>query len=263
MEIGATSTLFNACDNKAIDVVQKFSSLGFDYIELVSRTPKLVDTRKMIKALKQHNITVNSVCAWCDYRVQNPAHENPYVRKAYIDYLKDLVDLASNLKAKHIVTSAGVISGMSRAEAYQYCAECLREIGDYALPSDVRIAVEAINRFITNFINKTDQALELVKRVNQPIVGITLDTFHMNIEERSNEESIRKADKSLFHLHFADNNRLAPGLGNIDFKKIINALKTIDYAGNICLEIQALTDPMKEAEIGLNFVRRLTSSEEI
>lgn len=257
MKIGVTSFLLNACDYKVIEAVPKFSGLGFDFLEVVSRNPKLIDIEKFLKVLKKYNVAVYAVCAWCDYTFQNPAHESRYVRKAYKDYLKDLVDLASKVEAEIVVTSAGIIKGISRDVAYQYCAECFAEIGNYASTYGIKITVEAVNRFVTNFINRTDQALMLVEYVDNPSVGITLDTFHMNIEEKSIGNSILDAGKSLFHIHLADNNRLAPSLGHMNFQKIINSLKAINYKGNLSLEIQTISDPLKEAKLGLNFIRNL------
>lgn len=263
MKIGVTTSLFNVCDDEVVEVVPKFSGLGFDYIEVVSRNPKSIDIEKFLKVLEKYNVSVYAVCAWCNCTYQNPAHENRYVRKTYVDYMKDLVDLASNLGAKIIVTSAGIIKGISREEAYKYCAECLREIENYSSLHRIKIAVEAVNRFITNFINKTDQALKLIRYVDKPFIGITLDTFHMNIEEKSIDKSIIAAGKSLFHFHLADNNRLAPGLGHVDFTKIIDNLKEIGYEGNLSMEIQAIDDPVKEAKFGLNFIENILSSKKI
>jgi hypothetical protein len=81
-----------------MEVVPIFSSLGFDYIEIVSRDPRSVDIDR-------------------------------YVREPYVNYLQDLVDLAAGIGAKITVTSAGIIEGISREEAYKYCTECLQEIG--------------------------------------------------------------------------------------------------------------------------------------
>jgi sugar phosphate isomerase/epimerase len=260
MKLGITTSLFNACDNKIVEIIPTISSLGVDYIEVVLRDPRSIDIEKFSEILKRYDVSVYAVCAWCNYAYQNPAHYSRYVREAYVNYLNDLVDFAARVGAKIIVTSAGIIEGISREEAYEHCAKCLREIGNYSSSHGIRVGVEVVNRFITNFINRTDQALKLIKSVDDPFIGITLDTFHMNIEEKSIAESIRKAEKSLFHVHLADSNRLAPGLGHIDFNKIIDVLKEIDYKGNLSLEIQARDDPIREAKFGLDFMKNILSS---
>ena len=263
MKIGITSTLFGVCDNDVVKEVPRFSRLGFDYIEVVSRNPRSVDTEQLLGVLGKSDIKVCAICGWCNYLFQNPAHENRYVRRAYVDYVKDLVDLSSSVEAGLVVVSAGIFDKVGREKAYEFSAECLREIGTYASGFSIKIAVEAVSRFVTNFINRADQALKLVECVDNPSVGITLDTFHMNIEERSLADAIKQAEKSLFHMHLADNNRLAPGLGHIDFEEIIGQLEAIGYDGNLSLEIQGSDDPEKEAQFGLNFMKNIVKKERI
>jgi hypothetical protein len=56
----------------------------------------------------------------------------------------------------------------------------------------VRIAIEPLNRFETNFVNRHDQALLLAKEVG-PDVGVCLDIYHMNQEEADPLQAIRNA----------------------------------------------------------------------
>jgi D-psicose/D-tagatose/L-ribulose 3-epimerase len=51
----------------------------------------------------------------------------------------------------------------------------------------------------------------------------------MNIEEDNMYAAIKRAKDKLVGFHVADNNRMAPGMGTFDWKKIISTLKEIDY----------------------------------
>ena len=53
--------------------------------------------------------------------------------------------------------------------------------------------MESLNRFEGYMINECYEAIDYVKAVNKPNVKVMLDTFHMNIEEDSIIEAIRKA----------------------------------------------------------------------
>ena len=64
--------------------------------------------------------------------------------------------------------------------------------------------------------------------------GLLLDTFHMNIEEPSIEDSIRQTGDRIFHFHVADSNRWYPGAGHLDFRSILKALFATGYDG-FCL----------------------------
>jgi D-psicose/D-tagatose/L-ribulose 3-epimerase len=256
MKIGVTSYLLKACDDEIASSVPKLADLGFDFVEIVSRNPNKINTDAFRDILKS-NIPAYAILAWCDYTIQNPAHKSTYIRDSYQKYLENLVDLANNIGAGVVVTSAGTIQGLSHDEAYECCAECLANLAKYSATKNVKIAVEAVNRYVTNFINTAKQALRLIKMVDSPNIGVALDTFHMNIEEKSYEDSFDKVGKHLFHIHLADNNRLAPSLGHINFQEILDNLRNNNYQGDLSLEIQVLEHPLEEAKLGLNYVRDL------
>ena len=104
--------------------------------------------------------------------------------------------------------------------------------------------IEPINRYETNFINNAQQALELIDEINRPAVKLLVDTFHMNIEEVDLCETITKMNGALGYVHFADNNRLAPGKGHIDFPAIFKALINSNYHGFISAEILPMPDDL-------------------
>ena len=58
--------------------------------------------------------------------------------------------------------------------------------------------------------------LDFIGRIGGDNLGMLLDTFHMNIEEPSIEESIRRAGDRIFHFHYSDSNRWYPGAGHLD-----------------------------------------------
>lgn len=63
-----------------------------------------------------------------------------------------------------------------------------------------------------------------------------LDTFHMNIEEVSIGDAIRHAGNLLGHLHTGECNRMVPGKGRMPWREIGDALKDIEYDGNVVME---------------------------
>ena len=105
----------------------------------------------------------------------------------------------------------------------------------------MKLALEPLNRFETYFLNRHDQALALAAAVG-PDCGICLDTFHLNIEEKDMLGAIRAAKGKLVDFHVADNNRLACGMGALDWGKIIGTLKEIGYTGALTVEFVAPVD---------------------
>jgi D-psicose/D-tagatose/L-ribulose 3-epimerase len=112
----------------------------------------------------------------------------------------------------------------------------LREAGAYAAECGVRFAVEPLNRFETDFCNTGRQAVELVRQVGSPAVGVMLDTFHMNMEENDMPQAIRYAAPHLIHFQANENHRGYLGTGHLDWTAICRALFEVGYAGAITLE---------------------------
>lgn len=103
------------------------------------------------------------------------------------------------------------------------------------------LALEPLNRFETYFLNRADQALRLAQDVG-PDCGVCLDVFHMNIEEQDMFAAIRKVGKKLVDVHVAENNRLAPGMGNVDWRKFVATLREVGYQGALTMEAVAPVD---------------------
>jgi D-psicose/D-tagatose/L-ribulose 3-epimerase len=112
----------------------------------------------------------------------------------------------------------------------------LRALSKHAGDHGVVLGVEPLNRFETSVMNLTSQAIEVVDRVDHPACGIMLDTFHMNIEERSLGDAIRAAGARVRHVHACENDRGAPGSGNVPWQEVAQALRDIDYGGGVVIE---------------------------
>jgi sugar phosphate isomerase/epimerase len=107
--------------------------------------------------------------------------------------------------------------------------------------------------------HRVDQCLEFFERYRLESVRLLLDTFHMNIEERSIEEAIRLAGSRIGHVHAVDNNRGAPGDGHLDFRSIISALRDTGYDGYLSVETQPERKPYETARRGIDALRGIVA----
>ena len=123
-----------------------------------------------------------------------------------------------------------------RAAEWERCATSLREIAKSAETQGVTIALEPLNRFETDFMNLSEQAVRMVEDVGSPAVGILLDTFHMGIEEKNQADAIRRAGKYLKHFHTCENDRGTPGTGQVRWTEVRDALKSIGYDKIVAIE---------------------------
>jgi D-psicose/D-tagatose/L-ribulose 3-epimerase len=87
-----------------------------------------------------------------------------------------------------------------------------------------------------------------------------LDTFHMNIEEKSLGSAIRKAGKRMVHLHSCENDRGAPGSGNVTWGEVRAAVKDIGYDGPVVIE--SFTDKVKSIARAAAIWRSFESSQD-
>jgi hypothetical protein len=105
----------------------------------------------------------------------------------------------------------------------------------------VSIAIEPLNRFETNFLNRHDQALLLASEVG-PNCGVCLDAFHINIEEANLWQAILNTGKKLVAFHVADNNRMACGQGDYDWPRLVQTLHQAGYNNALTVEFVAPLD---------------------
>lgn len=100
----------------------------------------------------------------------------------------------------------------------------------------VPVAIEPLNRFETYFLNTVEDAARLCDAVDDPRIGILIDTFHANIEEKSIAGALRRAGRHLKHLHTCENDRGIPGSGNVDWPGFFRAVRDAGYDGWLTIE---------------------------
>lgn len=226
---------------------------GYDGIEFAAE-PYTLDAEECIRLMKKYDLNCRSLCGiFGEERDLTGSGESG---KAAVKYLKDSVDFAEKVGAKLIIVVPSPVGravkpeGISLEDLTGNAVGNIREAADYAQKKDIKFAIEAINRYETYFVNTLAKALEFVKKVNHPAVGIMADLFHMSIEESSITDSLYSISDYLLHVHIADNTREAAGMGSTDFKEVLRALKRIGYQGSLTMEFMyRLADPYSAKEV--------------
>jgi sugar phosphate isomerase/epimerase len=235
---------------QSIDRVARF---GYDAIELIGE-PDELDGDRIKKLADDAGIAVGSICSI--YTAERDlAHPDPEMRKKAVQYVKDVADLAAASGAPTIIaapTAVNKVRQLAPAEdERKWAIEGLREGGEYAASVGVNLTLECWNRYETYWLNRLDQGVELWREVGLSNGGVMGDTFHMNIEEDSIPDAIRRTGSLLNHIHLADTNRAAPGEGHMDFAPILQALAEIDYQGYLTFELlPASNDPFGVMQAG-------------
>lgn len=121
----------------------------------------------------------------------------------------------------------------------ELAADSLRKIAKSAEDYGVGINVEIVNRYESHIVNTAAQARKLLDQVKMPNAKMTLDSFHMNVEESSFINAILTAGDKLGHFHLMENHRGLLGTGHLPLNEIRDALKHIDYHGILTMECLA------------------------
>lgn len=210
--------------------VERIAKLGYNKIE-IQGSPEKYNTTTVRSLLQKHGIACwGSVTLMLEQR--NLLAKDKAQRKMSVQYVKDVVRMVSELEGNMVsvvpATVGKIIPDGKPEEEWEWAVEGMQEIYEYANEHKVLIGIEPINRFETYFINRGDQALALAKATGANC-GVCLDTFHMNIEEDDIYEAIKRVEGRLVGFHVADNNRMAPGMGTLNWTKIVETLTSINY----------------------------------
>lgn len=217
--------------------VQRLAKYGYTALEIQGE-PYKYDVDQVRTLLNNYGVRCwGSVTLMLDERSLLAKDGNQRARS--VAYVKDCIRMVSALDGEVISVVPGtvgkVVPDSTPEMEWDWCVAALKEINDYGRKWNVKIGIEPINRFETYFINRGAQALALAEAV-APDCGICLDIFHMNIEEDDLIQAIYEARGRLVNFHVADNNRMACGMGSIDWPVIIKALRKIGYDGALSVE---------------------------
>jgi D-psicose/D-tagatose/L-ribulose 3-epimerase len=111
-----------------------------------------------------------------------------------------------------------------------------RQAGDYASKHDVRIVLEAINRFECYFANTMDQLARDLDTVDHPAVTGMYDTFHANIEETDPVAAFTRNQRHISYVHISENDRGVPGRGHVPWAATFRAIKQSGFDGWLTIE---------------------------
>jgi sugar phosphate isomerase/epimerase len=228
--------------------MQAAAELGFDGVELNLLDSERLDQDEIQKEVRDLKLEVAAFGTGQSYFEDNLSLADTQldVQEKVRERLRGHIRFASKLGAKVILGSIrgklDTRSEESREAGYRIAVEAVRELATYANQFGVLLVVEPINRYETNFLNTIQETLAFINAVGHPNVGLLADTFHMNIEEPIMNDSLRSGRALLRHVHFADSNRYAPGMGHIDFAELVRSLKEMGYNGYASGEIIPVPD---------------------
>lgn len=242
MKFGINTFLFTSpFTNDSITLFPLFKKWGFDSVEIALEDAAHINPEIIKKALDENGLKCASICA-----AMGPGRDlrgTQEEQNTAIDYIKSILDIMPELDCPILV--GPLYSTVGRAEAIaeeQYKTQWdivvshLKMLSQYAGQLNVKLAIEPLNRYETDFINTCEQGLKMINDVNSEALMLHLDTYHMNIEEKDPAKSILNAGTKLGHFHACGCDRGTPGGDQINWGKISASLKQINYTGDVVIE---------------------------
>lgn len=222
------------------NMIQKAANIGYDGMELHIHDSSKLDREKLKRIFQENNITLTSIGTGSAYtrdHISLSCEEMAY-RYAAIDRIREHIITASEYGA---VVILGLINGLVREcinkDSFRNnFTSSLETILKYAEHYKVKLVIEVLNRYESDFLNTIDAGLKFISTFNTPYLMLHIDTYHMNIEEKSIPLAIKTAGSQIGHVHIADNDRWYAGHGHLEFKSIILSLKEANYNGTLAIE---------------------------
>jgi D-psicose/D-tagatose/L-ribulose 3-epimerase len=242
LKIGlSTFVLASPFSDADLEVSAKVAKMGFTVLEVCIEDPSLLSAGEINRAAKEHNLEISICGAFGPDR--DVSHEDSVIRANALEYIKVCIDLAAEVGSKYfsgpMYSATGktrLLSPELRQQQFDRAVDGLRQAGEYAATKGVGLAIEPLNRFETDLINTLEQGTQLCDAIDLPNVGLMIDTFHMNIEEKSLTSAIEEAKKYIFHVQVSENDRGTPGSGQVHWDEFFLALKRAEYRGSIVIE---------------------------
>jgi len=239
---------------------QRAAATGFDAVELFLPSANAVPLGTVQELMQQHCLKVAAVgtgAGWVKHKLRL-TDADPGVRDQARSFCLGMINFAGRLGAPAIIGSMqGRWEGdVTREQALDWLAEGLMVLGDRAAAHGTVLLYEPLNRYETNLITRVGEAAGFLDSRGVRHARILADLFHMNIEETDLAAALRGIASRLGHVHWADSNRQAVGLGHTDIASIAAALREIRYDGCLSAEILPLPDAATAATQTIASIRQ-------
>jgi len=228
--------------------IEHYAAHGVDAIEICEFKLNRDDYRPQLRGIERTGLTVSSVQStvhslFPDSLAPSPADPDDRIRhmKGAIERIAPYVPTGTPF-----VVITGAAPGGNTELVYEKCLTAFAELAEFAAGHGVRMAYEPLNPVLFNTDTALwglDQALELVRRVDHPELGICLDTWNI-FQTPDLHNVIRACGERIFLVQVSDwhrprsgADRISLGDGSIDNAAIIRTVREAGYARPFVLEI--------------------------
>lgn len=183
-------------------------------------------------------------------------------RQRRLDFLVRCIDLAAELGSDAVSFWSGKASDDASPKVLmQRLTEGVEKLCDHADVKKVRLTFEPEPGM---FIDTMVRYAELRRKIDHPRFGLTIDVGHLHCQgETPIPDVLEKWQDRLWNIHIEDmrqgvHDHLMFGEGEMDFPPILGALREINYAGGVHVELSRHShDAVETARRAIEFLAPL------
>lgn len=245
---------------------------GYDYIELWGGRPhayapdlKAGDINEVRRLIEKYEMPV------LGYTPEHNAYPYNYMigseaqRRDAVDYLKLSLEMAKEMGAEFVLISpanGGYLATYD--QLWSRLEKNIQELGDYAAKLEIKLVVEALTPYESNFFTRANDLVELFRRVDNPYVVGMCDIVPPFVQHESIMAYFDKLGNKMDHMHIIDgengsDTHMIPGEGNIPIKEMLYEMKRIGYDKTATLELVTnyINEPRFYAKRAIDNMREL------
>ncbi len=159
-------------------------------------------------------------------------------RNKLVGYTNKAIDFAEAIGCKNLVFGCPKNRFKPENASVETAYKFFKTIGGYAFSKNIKIGIEANPTIYgTNYLNTTEEAIELIKMVQSGGLGLNLD-FGTIIQNDESLDIVEKNISLISHVHISE-----PNLVEIQHRpqhiELSKLLKAKDYNGFISIEMKS------------------------
>lgn len=235
--------------------------IGYDGLELFIRDPRQYDAARMKRLARESGLSYCFIATGLEYSLNRLCliDDDASRRTAAVERLMEHIDLAAELGCGVVVgMMRGNIPDLARYDRYAgYFADAMRALSEHAGKCGVPLTVEAIMRYICNYLCSVPETAAFLRALGCQNVGLHIDSHLMNVEDPDIPGAIAANADLINYVHYSDRNRAYPGGGGFDFKAMTAALFRVGYSGFVTVESVPMPDPCACAKRAHDYMRAM------
>jgi D-psicose/D-tagatose/L-ribulose 3-epimerase len=237
---GVNTFIWSADYNESVaELFPKLKESGFDGVEVAVFRPREFQAAHLRRSLEASGLGCTAVTVLLDglNLISGDADVRRRTQADFRDKIEAVAEAGIRVLAGPMYSPVGFLPGRRRTEdEWKWAVEGFQSVTATLESTGVELAIEPLNRFETYFLNTAADGCALVDEIGHPKIGLLVDTFHANIEEKDIAAAYRLAGARLKHVHTCGCDRGTPGNDHIVWPPIVEAIRGTGYDGWLTIE---------------------------